>query len=180
MSFKWRIWFQNSMCSLGAVHGLAEACEMSRPLSAVAGWFCHRCRVTWQHGWTHLTWGLLLHAGCSLPFTLGPAFRPLRQNGKGKLLFWSSSMLPGQSTSCNNSVSPGHWQGSWVHGFLLMWLQGLFRSFPNHSLPAVVVQAHLCPVSLVGSAQLLVGPCDTWAEGSGMVWGALPDSPTNW
>lgn len=91
-----------------------------------------------------------------------------------------SSMLPGQSTSCNNSVSPGHWQGSWVHGFLLMWLQGLFRSFPDHSLPAVVVQAHLCPVSLVGSAQLLVGPCDTWAEGSGMVWGALPDSPTNW
>lgn len=33
------------------------------------------------------------------------------------------------------------------HGVLLTWLQGQLKSFPGHSLPSVLIWAHLCSVS---------------------------------
>lgn len=90
-------------------------------------------------------------------------------DAEGELLFGWSNMLPSQTTSCNNSVSSGLWWGPCIHGFLLMWLQGWLNSFPNHSLPAMVIRAHLWPSCSAGSSPLFGSmQCVSWRKWGGV------------
>lgn len=151
--------------------GMAEAPNMSWPPSAAAGCFYHGTRCC----------GNVDRPVCTCPgcccCTLPAGAPSCRHLGrKGELLFGWSSVLPSQITTYNNSVSSGLWWGPCIHEFLLMWLLGWLNSFPNHSLPVVVILAHLSPSCSPGSAPWFRSRwCVNWKK-----WGGVGSAVRSW